>query len=225
MAYVEGNGKELQELNLLVEDNDQLEIICDNMTSLRSFHCVLGCDLGCCGAIRRLKSLSALFLSSWSSDSLDDPLLKIIKGCSGLKTLSINAQVTEASLQCLPTYLPLLESLEVAMSSERNITDIVMSKFAQLPKLKSLSLQKCLVTDKGFQLPLQFCPTLNVLKVAFSPNLTSDSVLFSLETAIQRKTRLHVLLPLSVGKASDTKLLSKIPPNLRMEFSTCAEFF
>lgn len=221
----EGRGKYLRMLNISIDSQEQLKIICSNMLCLHSFYCSIDViedvyDIGCIG---QLKNLTNLFLSCWTSALLDSGLSRIFFGARNLTSLIINGECSDKSFERMSDFCEDMRRIEINNGKEGDkITDRTMYAFTKLRKLKSLSIFSCVVSDASVQAMLEGCKKLNTLCIRRNPNLTKQILPVCIEFAVAKKNRekIYFTLPLKLKEFWPQYLEYSVPSNLHMKFES-----
>lgn len=189
----------LKELSICFDWNLQLELISEYMTHLEILKCTIAnsevTNIKCLSSLKLLKSL---FLSVWSKESIDEDILCIMKGCSKLESLSINGEVTDASLSQLTQYLPKLQRLEVALNADaKSVSDETLSRGLEgLSNLKHLALNHCNVSEAGVRSLLSNNQKLVFIRVTGAEKLSLSLIPVLEEYASMRPTvGITIVLP------------------------------
>lgn len=221
----EGRGKYLRILNISIESQEQLKIICSNMLCLHSFHCVIDVedvnDIGCIGQLKNLKNL---FLSCWTSELLDGGLSRIFFGTRNLTSLIINGECSDRSFERMSDFCEDMRRIEINNGKEGDkITDRTMYAFTKLRKLKSLSIFACAVSDASVQAMLTNCSKLNTFCIRRNPKLSKQILPVCIEFASAKKKnreKIYFTLPLKLKEFWPQYLEYSVPSNLHMKFES-----
>ncbi|KAI1293666.1 hypothetical protein HDE_06378 [Halotydeus destructor] len=217
----EGNasGKLLTSLNIVIENDQQLDLVCTNMKCLTSLHCVIGYEeVESIARIGELTQLRTLFLSSWTGKAFDKKLLKVLAKSKQLRTLTVNAEVTDSSLSQIGALCPNLEHLEVELNSTASfITDkVIDSSLSELSSLKSLTFHFCDISDNGVkQLLANVSKQFRKLSINFSEKLTSKVNEICIEFA---KTRSCDVISVKLPLITKPEKVIQLPKNLTINY-------
>ena len=213
----------LQELCIVIDWEVQLNLISEFLIHLSCLRCTIAnSDITSIKCLSSLKKLRKLFLSVWSTNSLDEDMIVIMKGCQKLESLTVNGEVTDTSLVRLGDFCPQLQRLEVALNTDaKGITDQTVERgLCRLQSLRHLSLRNCDVTDNAFRLLFATLPNLCFVRLSVAKNLTLAVIpLLQDYAARHRRRRVRSVLPQSLFLPFGERRADAIHyPNLVVEF-------
>ena len=218
-------GKYLRCLAITVDSEEQLNIICNSMICLQSFHCVVnvgnGKKLRNIGAIGQLRNLKNLFLSAWSNDLLDEGLLKVFLGCRQLSSLIINGEASDKSFELLSDFSFFMKRIEINNGKLRGdkITDRSLYAFTKLEFLYSLTLYFSEVSDSAVRTLFENCKDLQSLRLTCNNTLTRNVLPLCIEFAKEKPMeRLTFIFPDRLQRFWPQYLEYDLPRNLDMKF-------
>lgn len=151
--------------------------------------------------------LSKLTYLAFDADSFslnDDEMIKIMEGCSNLRSLLIryefnkeNPSFTDYSIRKLPLFCPHIEKLHILSKNIAitTITDSSINSFVQLKQLETLSLKSFENVGDAVINVIKWCPKLRnlfLLNCKKVTNATIDALIASAKSQPSKKIRFNV---------------------------------
>ncbi|RWS17563.1 F-box/LRR-repeat protein 7-like protein [Dinothrombium tinctorium] len=165
---LEGNAKQIEEIELIAAGEYQFREICEKMTKLKSLQIpTLQIDASdTVLLLTNLKHLENLSIGL-SGLNIDDQLIKIMRSCQKLKRLNLSScAISDKSLSIAHELCPNLEIIEIYNYQENNgITDVSIAALSNLKNLRELCIPQAKITGKSVCDLLSKCEKLNVLNV------------------------------------------------------------
>jgi hypothetical protein len=199
-----GNGRHLQELQMMAVYEGAFKYICTRMMFLKKLildHITLQ-KPSQFRLLENLKQLQVLNVGL-GGESVDEELVHVMQSCSGLKQIMATlCGISDHSMSRFSRLCPLLEKVEIYNYSSGSITDRGLEGFQDLSQLQVLAISESDVTDARLLQLLDSCHRLRHLNLSGCKRVTC-----AVTQAMVRKARAQPRRKMSL-------FISEVPPAL-----------